>query len=148
MDNVFEALKHAEFATEHGLEVNKFGHTNQNGKSLTYEEKVAIGLEIVDARVEAQLAGRQNINVSAVAKKCRFERSTIHKIAKELDDNRRIISPGKINRNNALSLSLSLMCSFFYSSITTTHPQLARTMPCSLSHNRDASASDHHLSIR
>ena len=50
--------------------MNKFGCINQNGKSLTYEEKVAIGLEIVDARVEAQLAGRQNMNISAVALLC------------------------------------------------------------------------------
>jgi hypothetical protein len=79
--------------------VNKFGCINQNIKSLTYEEKVAIGLEIVDARVEAQLAGRQNINVSAVAKKCRVKRATICKIAKELDDNGRFISPDEISRN-------------------------------------------------
>ncbi len=55
LDYTFEALDRAAFVAEHGLRTNQYDRVYHPGKSLEYDQKVAIALDIVDAKVEAQM---------------------------------------------------------------------------------------------
>ena len=101
LDSTFD-LERAAFAAEHGLRLNQYDRIYCSGKSLEYDQKVAIALEIVDAKVEAQMHDRENINISELARKCKVERKTIRKIEKELNDHGRVLSPRDISANKTV----------------------------------------------
>jgi hypothetical protein len=102
LDYTFEALDHAAFAAEHGLRTNQYDRVYHPGKSLEYDQKVAIALDIVDAKVEAQMLGRENINISALARKCKVERKTIRKIESELNEHGCVLSSSDISANKTV----------------------------------------------
>ena len=104
LDYTFEALGHAAFVAEHGLQTNQYDRIYQPGKSLEYDQKVAIALDIVDVKVEAQMLGRENINISAFARKCKVEKKTIRKIESELNKHRRVLSPSNISANKTVQI--------------------------------------------
>ena len=70
--------------------------------ALEYDQNVAIALDIVDAKVEAQMLGRENINISALARKCKVERKTIRKIESELNEHGCVLSPSDIFANKTV----------------------------------------------
>jgi hypothetical protein len=57
LDYTLEALDCAAFAAEHGLRTNQYDHVYHPGKSLEYDQKVTIALDIVDAKGEVQMLG-------------------------------------------------------------------------------------------
>ena len=80
----------------HGLAINQHGRIYRNGSALSFEQKVAVGVEYLKAKNDAN---GTRPNISALSKKCNVSRSTVTKVEEELISFGQVIDPKDIVGN-------------------------------------------------
>lgn len=83
----------ADLASCYGLSINQHARVYQNGKALTYEEKVSIGIKYTNASIAL---GWARPNITQLSKECRVSRSTILKVERELLNYQLVLDPKDI----------------------------------------------------
>ena len=80
-------------ASQHGLAINQHGRIYRNGSALSFEQKVAVAVEYLKAKNDAN---GTRPNISALSRKCHVSRSTVTKVEEELISSGQVIDPKEI----------------------------------------------------